>query len=176
MGRVRQRVDAPFWSFFSAFDLSQCCSFNLPCTSDMRKPWKLIHLRDELVLATVPRHRSADTGWTGIPGLSEKIIPWKTAPGKRSLPCFLSALVVGSWHRVQFHLGKAELPDNDSFQRRSLAKKIILKITHTILLKKNNLKNYTCKEERSSLSQVLIHCQYKSFLFTRSCWHCKTPK
>lgn len=68
----------------------------------------LIHFRDESFLATVLRHRSANTGWTGVPGLSEGIIPWETAPGKCSLPCCSSALGVGSWHRVQFHLGSRQ--------------------------------------------------------------------
>lgn len=130
MGRVKRRVNAPFPSCFYVFDLSQRCSFNLSCTSDTKKPWKLIHFRDESVLATVPRHRSANTGWTGIPGLSEGIIPWKTAPGKCSLPCCLSALVVDSWHRVQFHLGSRQgrTARQWQFSDEKLGEKIIKKL------------------------------------------------
>lgn len=70
MGRVKQRVNTPFRSLFYVFDLSQRSSFNPSRTSDMKKLWKLIHFRDESVLATVLSHRSASTGWTGIPVLS----------------------------------------------------------------------------------------------------------
>lgn len=161
----KRSISKPFY----VFDLSQRCSFNLSCTSDMKKPWKLIHFRDESVLATVPRNRTANSGWTGIPGLSEGIIPWKTAPGKCSLPCCSSALVVGSWHRVQFHLGSGQgrTARQWQFSDEKLGKK-----------KKKKLKNYTYNpsEERSSLCQALIHSQNESFLFTRSCWHYNAPK
>lgn len=77
MGRVKWRVSAPFWSLFYVFDLLQHPSFNPSCASDMKKLWKLIHFRDESVLATVLSHRSASTGWTGIPVLPAGSNSWQ---------------------------------------------------------------------------------------------------
>lgn len=92
MGRVKQRVNASFQSLFYAFDLSQCSSFSPSCTSDMKKLWKLIHFKDESVLATVLSHRSVSTGWTGIPVLSAGNISLKNGTWKMlgllSLICF----------------------------------------------------------------------------------------
>lgn len=86
------KAKASFWSLFYVFDLSQHSSFNPSRTSDMKKLWKLIHFKDESVLATVLSHRSVSTGWTAIPALSAgnislKNSTWKTL-GLLLLICF----------------------------------------------------------------------------------------